>query len=288
MQRSVLIHPIVPQLLPEHQETFAADSASKPPPGPVFDYPATYVGQSGPKKSVQLYSATALGQQGIDLAQAILKGPSSGGWLQDTYDQVDAWFGHPWLAPTIMTPMNVVIAPLSSDHSGNGGAYHYSCYGINIYADACFANPALTHALMIAEIVECFEAVQNKGWDCGASNGEGLSRLMPEIMFPGVLDGYSSAAGWLDSDRPNWVDHTNPSDGDFASIGCTMVFLFWLRTVKKKNPGQIAWAAGPTLAVTGQKLLGGPRGKIWSKFIGDVNRKWPPGTPSGVTSDNCW
>jgi hypothetical protein len=66
---------------------------------------------------------------------------------------------------------------------------------------------------LIAEEVEVFSAVQNKGWNCGASNGEGLSRVLAESLYPGVLDDYSTAAAWLDTpDRPDWISNNNNTD----------------------------------------------------------------------------
>ena len=36
-------------------------------------------------------------------------------------------------------------------------------------------------------------------------------------------------AAWLDSDRPDFVSRTDPSDNNFVSTGCATLFLNYLR-----------------------------------------------------------
>ena len=43
-------------------------------------------------------------------------------------------------------------------------------------------------SLVIAEEDEVFEANFGHGWDCGASNGEGLSRVLANTMYPGLAN----------------------------------------------------------------------------------------------------
>jgi len=45
-------------------------------------------------------------------------------------------------------------------------------------------NANISSALAVAEAVEVFEAIQNRGWNCGASNGEGLSRVLAQVLYP--------------------------------------------------------------------------------------------------------
>ena len=75
---------------------------------------------------------------------------------------------------------------------GSGGASHPSCLSGEIQADVK-SNPALdvdlSRFLVVAEIVEVFSAAQNLGWDCGADNGEGLSRVLASGLYPAELDG---------------------------------------------------------------------------------------------------
>ncbi len=80
-----------------------------------------------------------------------------------------------------------------------------------------------------AEIVEVFSAAQGGDWDCGASNGEGLSRVLATELYPAELDGYTTAADWLDGGRPDDVNQTNPTDQDAVSNGCAVLFLNYMR-----------------------------------------------------------
>jgi len=102
--------------------------------------------------------------------------------------------------------------------------------------------------LMIAELVEVFEALQGAGWDCGASNGEGLSRILATELYPAALDGFTTATDWLDTpDRPDFVNQTDPSDTNFVSTGCAVLFLNWLHYQLGYDWTAIVGAGGPTL-----------------------------------------
>jgi len=165
-----------------------------------FDYPSTQVGQTA---HVSVLAANALGPSGVQLAQRVLQG------VEQDYLRLQSLFG------AIQTPaMTVIVAPLSAGHDGSGGAYHHACSDPVFYCDADLTpgGEATTLALFVAEAVEVFEAIQGLGWDCGASNGEGLSRVLAEALHPGVLDGYETASVWLDGSRTDWVDITNPTD----------------------------------------------------------------------------
>jgi hypothetical protein len=62
--------------------------------------------------------------------------------------------------------------------------------------------------LDVAEADEVMMAAQDAGWNCGASAGEGLSRVLATERYPAELDGFASGAFWLDSNRPDWVTNT--------------------------------------------------------------------------------
>jgi hypothetical protein len=239
-----------------------------------YDYPSTPVGQTA---HVNVSVANELGAAGTKLARKVLQG------VDGDYQQLQSLFGG------LSTPlMTVIVAPLSVAHDGSGGAYHYGCSDPVLYCDADLATggEATTLALFVAEAVEVFEAIQGLGWDCGASNGEGLSRVLAEALHPGVLKGYDTAAAWLDSTRADWVDSTNPTDQSADSNGCAVLFLNWLQSVKSYSWAQIAQAGAATLEGTYQKLSG--QGTAWADFLADVNARWPAGAPSGVTTDNPW
>ena len=240
---------------------------------PKFDYPATSVGKTA---HFQVYYATSLRQPGHDIASVVLQ------HIENDYKQLAAFFAY-----THAVQFNVIVGPLSSGHDGTGGAYHYSCSGTDLYADAAI-NPAeapeVTQALVVAEAVEVFEALQGGGWDCGGSNGEGLSRVLAEALYPGILNDYETASTWLDSSRPDWVTKNNNTDQDASSNGCSVLFLNWLHFQLKYGWDKICQAAAPTLEGTYQKLTGKTDGL--QAFMAQINKAFPPGQPSNVTTDN--
>ncbi len=124
-------------------------------------------------------------------------------------------------------PFNIIIAP------GIGGAYHYGCGGVDLYCDGDTSSPPdvnHTRMLVVAEEVEVFSNSQGRGWDCGASTGEGLSRVLATQLYPAELDGFESASTWLNtSGRPDFVSVNDPTDGNYVSTGCSTLFLNFLR-----------------------------------------------------------
>ena len=139
------------------------------PPAHKFDFPTEQVGATA---DVTLYYDPQLGNPGADLAQQIK--PT----VEQTYVNCRNYFGIDGKA------VNVIIAPVNNQTDGTGGAYHYGCSfnpGGDLYIDAAFGNPLMTTGLIVAELTESFMGAQNKGWDCGGSNGEALSRFLAEL-----------------------------------------------------------------------------------------------------------
>jgi hypothetical protein len=214
-----------------------------------FDYPATQVGVVG---NITMYYDPSLGPQGLALATQMLN------FVIDPYVDMEAFFG------ISGGPTSVVIAPLSGNNDGSGGAYHYGCdfsSGGTLYLDATFANTtappfSIEVALYIAELSECFMGQQNRGWGCGSSNGEALSRFCSEQTPPGTMPLWGiTAPSWVQANYPNWVDTTEQTDRDYASIGCGMVYLYWMCSQGFTIP-QIVQAGGATLADNYKTLTG--------------------------------
>lgn len=241
-----------------------------------YDYPVT---QEGTTANFAVYYDPALGGDGKSCADGMLA------TCENDYTQTSKWFGG-IASPTL--PVNIIIAPLDSSGQGGGGAYHYGCSAVDLYCDLKNV-PSLdinyTRMLMVAELVEVFEAAQNLGWDCGASNGEGLSRVLSTALYPAELNGYTTAAAWLDTpDRPDWVNKTNPTDQDSVSNGCAVLFLNYLNTQLGYGWDQIVQAGAATLAKTYTTLTGNADG--FTPFSQLLEKNFPIGTPSGVTADN--
>lgn len=214
-----------------------------------FDYPVTQIGVVG---NVTVYCDPELGSPGTDLAQQML------GAVAAPYQDMQTWFG------TTGGAVSVVVAPLSGNNDGSGGAYHYGCdftSGGVLYVDATFDNTSvnpldLEIGLYVAELSEAFMGTQGGGWGCGYSNGEGLSRFAAEQETPaGTLDAFATGPAWAQAGFPDWVSTTENTDQDAVSTGCAIVYIYWMVSRGYAIP-QIVQAAGATLEANYQALTG--------------------------------
>src|SRR5579863_400626 len=108
-----------------------------------FDYPTTKAGNTA--GGVTVYYDPSLGPQGLSVAQLLLS------QADGLMTQMSVAFGTP------ISPLNVIIAGLSGNNDGTGGAYHYGCdfqTGADIYVDACFNEPVFDAFLFVAEASE--------------------------------------------------------------------------------------------------------------------------------------
>jgi hypothetical protein len=241
-----------------------------------FDYPVV---QEGNTAHFVVHYDPALGPNGKSCADGVLAS------CESDYAQISTWFGG-IDSPTL--PVNIVIAALDPSRQGAGGAYHYGCSAVDLYCDLKDV-PSLdidyTRMLLVAELVEVLEAGQNAGWNCGGSNGEGLSRVLATALYPVELDGYATAGAWLDTpDRPDWVNNTSATDTDSVSTGCAVLFLNYLNRQLGFGWSQIVQAGAPTLAQTYTSLTGKADG--WTPFKQQLGKNFPLGVPSRVMTDN--
>src|SRR5258708_6179304 len=105
--------------------------------------------------------------------------------------------------PRTATPLHVLIDPQA------GGAYHFGCDATDLYIQP---QTDLAAGLVVAELVEVFEAAQGKGWDCGQANGEGLSRALATERTPalGSLNQQTGQGGWSNGQAAYVTNHTPP------------------------------------------------------------------------------
>ncbi len=243
--------------------------------GVGFDYPVTLRGST---PHFNVYYDPAL-PAGAAVADGILA------TCERDFGTMQWYFGG--IAPPAL-PFNIVIAPLDPSGRGYGGAYHYGCSAVDLYLDAKTV-PILdidyTRFLLIAEAVEVFSAAQGAGWNCGASNGEGLSRVLAADTYPAQLDGYTTAGIWLDAPgRPDYVNVTDPTDRNAVSTGCAVLFLNYLRYQEDFTWPEIVAAAGATLQQTYQHLT--KQADAFTPFKNLLQRFYPTGRSSGLTTDN--
>jgi len=212
-----------------------------------FDYPVTQVGATG---NVTVYYDPDLGTPGQNLATQLLNAVTT------PYDDMQNFFG------ITGGTVNVIIAPLSGNNDGSGGAYHYGCdftAGGTLYLDATFASTTtdplnLEVGLYVAELSESFMGPQGGGWGCGFSNGEGLSRFCAEQETPpGTLDAFATGPTWAQANFPDWVTQTEQTDRDDVATGCSIVYIYWMLSLGFTIP-QIIQAGGATLSANYQSL----------------------------------
>jgi hypothetical protein len=216
-----------------------------------------------------------LGARGRELARGALR------LCERDYRRVQFWFGR-IEPPRLPFECRVV--------NGNDGASHSGCHGTTIFLDAfddSMVDPRVIAWGNVAEIVEVFCAAQGQGWDCGYSNGEGLSRVLATARYPRQLDGYETAADWLDSTRRNFVDHNATTDLSRVSTGCAVLFLNYLHHQLGYSWRDIVTSGRPTLGATHQALTG-TRSSGWQKFERLVSRHYPRGARSSVRGDNIF
>lgn len=216
----------------------------------------------------------SLGTDGQTFADAVLA------VCEQDYAQLQSVFGNISISNL---PFSIY---LRLGDSNNGGAYHHSCEATELF---CFVTSGdsteLACMLVVAEEDEVFMANQNAGWDCGFSNGEGLSRILSTELYPSALNGFASAASWLDSDRPDWINNTEQTDQDYVSIGCSTLFLNYLHYQLRSGWDIIVQAGGSTLAQTYANVTR-TTNDPFTPFATLLQSHFPQGTPSGFQNDN--
>ena len=214
---------------------------------------------------------TSLGGTGAALARAILQN------CERDYATLQQIFGG-------ITPQQLpFIVQITRDATG---ASHSSCMGTDISLGGKSGSAVdFIRSLLVAEADEVFMANFGRGWDCGASNGEGLSRVLANDIYQGVEPaGFISSNSWLNSPRANYVEHTYPSDTDYPSIGCSVLFLNWLRFQLDRSWTDIVASGGATLAETYQNLIG--KSTAWQDFQSVISVHFPAGKNYNLKTDN--
>jgi hypothetical protein len=208
---------------------------------------------------------------GLAFAQAVLAN------CQQDFATLSSLFGGIMPAADSL-PFQIYLVP------GQGGAGHGGCLSTVI---TCFISPNSDTvgipSLVVAEEAEVFMATQGKGFDCGASNGEALSRVAPTVLYPALRDRWSTGNKWLNSTRQDWVSTNYPTDTCFPSIGCGSLFLNYLAYQLIFSWPDIIAAAAPTLAGTAENL------GVQAPFAGFATllaNHFPPGQPANLPDDD--
>jgi len=254
---------------PHHRVTARRNATNARLLGPHHSSKTT---QAGNTLHFTVSYLTSLGQKGATLAAAILQ------TCERDYATLQQSFGG-------ITPQSLpFVVQITSD---NTGASHSSCMGTDISIGGnSGGNADFISSLLVAEEDEVFMANFGHGWDCGASNGEGLSRVLANDIYRGVEPAdFVSSSVWLNlNPRPNFVDQTDPTDTNYNSIGCSVLFLNWLRFQLNHSWADIIAAGADTLGGTYLNLTGKNTG--WADFQAVINAHFPAGQQYNLTTDN--
>lgn len=230
------------------------------------------VTQAGTTAHFEVSYLTSLGKKGADLAKAILQ------TCERDYATLEQVFGG-------LTPEGLpFVVEVTADDTG---ASHSSCLGTDISVGGKSGeNVDFIRSLLVAEADEVFMANFGHGWNCGASNGEGLSRVLANDIYKGVEPAdFVSSDVWLSLDpRPNFVSKTEMTDTDYNSIGCAVLFLNWVRFQLNYSWADIVKAGAHTLAGTYKNLTG--KSSAWKDFEAVINAHFPPGQSYNTGTDN--
>jgi hypothetical protein len=198
---------------------------------------------------------------------------------ESDYDSLSRWF------KVSVPSFRVTIVQSLPQHPGF--AYHASCRSTDLYCSAPRPGdpPFYTNALVVCEAAEVFEAYQHKGWDCGSANGEGLSRALAGVLYPGALKRHACASAWLNGARQDLVNFNYPTHTNLRANGCSVLFLNWLHSKLGYEWRDIVAAAAPTLAKT-YHLLTGSTDDPFPRFKADLDRFFPPNRRAPSVPDN--
>jgi hypothetical protein len=144
------------------------------------------------------------------------------------------------MLPPANLPITINLVP------GAGGASNDGVNVINLYCNVN-TDPQAPPGIVVAEEAEIFMDAQGKGWIADWSNGEALSRVCGQILYPSRAWLFSTGNSWLNAaGRPDWVDQVEHTDQDYVSVGCGSLFLNYLAYQLNYTWPAIIGAGAPT------------------------------------------
>lgn len=220
-------------------------------------------------------AANANHPSGQRLAQSVVD------YCEYDYARLSALFGI--TLPVQNLPISVTIDVATPAHPGGGWNDGINTLNVYVYPAETPSEPGLAEPIVAAELAEIFMVAQGKGWIFNGSNGEALSRVSGQILYPEDALGFATGSGWFNSgthtNPPNWIDNFEPTDGDSASYGCGSLFLNYLAYQLDFTWPAIFQAGAPsanTLAETAQILGAGVSGN-YATFVSLLQASFPTG-----------
>ncbi|HWW97448.1 MAG TPA: hypothetical protein VNY74_07115 [Edaphobacter sp.] len=156
------------------------------------------------------------------------------------------------------------------------------------YARAVIEFP---QRVFVAELVEILMGFTGYGWNAGYSNGEALSGISGALLHP--YGYYPTGQGprvnqWLNGGRPDFVSKTDPTDQNFVTFGCGILFINYLVHQLGFDLKAVIRAGGDTLAETYHRLTGKPASSAFDTFIKLINAHVDPAKQTFVAVDNIF
>jgi hypothetical protein len=224
-----------------------------------------------------IYYETALGSDGANVAGQVM------GKVEADY----AWLSELFGGVALTKSFNVVIAAVNGQRDGGGGAYHYGCDDHTLYVDVKL-KPQIdsdrSNFFVVTQAVDVFAATVGNHAGCGTSYGGALKRVLAAERYPNEIADFLATPIWLNSARKDYVSGNEDTNMNAESVGCAVLFLNYLHTQLKIPWTQILKVGGKTPAETYANL--GLGNDAFASFRAFVDRHFPPGKPSGVTTDN--
>lgn len=172
---------------------------------------------------------------------------------------------------------------------GNGGATNDLVKNINLTLGAT-SDFNLARATLVAEVIEIFMvAATHVGWNPVDSSGEGLSQVALFTLYPDQVGIYDGPPKWLDTSinpspdnpsRPDFVSKNDPTDKNFVSFGCAVLFIYYLRSQLGFNMMPIVRAAASSLEGVYSNLT--QDRDAFQTFLAILKSKFPEGQPSNL------
>jgi hypothetical protein len=156
------------------------------------------------------------------------------------------------------------------------------------YAQAVIEFP---QRVFVAELVEILMAFTGYGWNAGYSNGEALSGISGALLHP--YGYYPTGQGprvnqWLNGGRPDFISKTDPTDQNFVSFGCGILFINYLVHQLGFDLKTVIKAGGDTFAETYHRLTGKPANSAFGTFINLINAHADPKGQTFAALDNVF
>jgi len=174
-------------------------------------------------------AANATHASGADLAQSVLD------YCEYDYARLSALFGNLMLQPqNLPIAVNVVAGSGGASNDGLGAVAGGYAPTINatVAANDSFLEPGGLEPLIVAELAEIFMAAQGPGWNPGWSDGESLSRVCGQILYPENAALFATGSSWYSpttfANPGDWIDAVEQTDQDLVSVGCGSLFFNYL------------------------------------------------------------